>query len=226
MTVSSETAKKSFIGNGSTTRFTINFYFLDATHLSVVRTDTLTQTTTTLTLGTHYTILGAGVSTGGTLVMKQAPTANQMITVSRSVPFTQLTHYVEGDPFPAASHESALDLAVMREQQLKETQDRTLRLPTSVLSIVNVEVPLPIPNTALAWNEVGTALTNIPVVGQEIPTYLISQIAEEVTPQVTESVTSTFADPTGATHIGYQLEYENTVQTTVKAKDRKSTRLN
>ena len=91
-----------------------------------------------------------------------------------------LTHYVEGDPFPAASHESALDIAVMREQQLKDLQNQALHLPTAVRDTVSRELPLPVANTALVWNAGGTALTNVPVVGQEIPAYLVSQMHYEL----------------------------------------------
>ncbi|NDB70446.1 MAG: hypothetical protein EB015_21050, partial [Methylocystaceae bacterium] len=67
MTVSSTTSRADYTGNGSTTAFTVPFYFLDNTHVTVYSTVISTGVTTTLTLGTDYTLTGAGVSTGGTV---------------------------------------------------------------------------------------------------------------------------------------------------------------
>lgn len=126
MTVSNSTSRADYTGNGVTVAFTIPFYFLDTSHVKVVRRTLSTGAEQTLGLTTDYTVAGAGVSTGGTLTMLTAPTVDQKITVLRNVPSSQLTHYVENDPFPAASHETALDKTTMLLQQVAEAAGRAL----------------------------------------------------------------------------------------------------
>lgn len=131
MTVQTTTLRADYTGNGSTTAFTVPFYFLDNSHLAVYRTQISTGVITTLAITTDYTVTGAGVGTGGEITCLVAPTADQKISILRDVPFTQLTHYVENDPFPAASHERALDQLTMSMQQLQEEVDRAAKLPVN-----------------------------------------------------------------------------------------------
>lgn len=132
MTVQSTTARADYQGNGVTTLFPVPFYFLDNTHVKVLRTDSSTTppTTALLVLGSDYTLTGAGVTTGGQVQTTIAPTGTQKLSVLRNVPFTQLIHYVPNDPFPAATHEQALDQLTMEVQQLSEAQTHSLQLPT------------------------------------------------------------------------------------------------
>lgn len=128
MTVQSTTSRADYTGNGSTTAFTVPFYFLDNTHVQVFSTVIATGVTTTLVLGTDYTLTGAGVSTGGTVTTTVAPTTSQKLSVLRNVPLSQLIHYVPNDPFPAATHEQALDQLTMEVQQVNETLARSIKL--------------------------------------------------------------------------------------------------
>lgn len=131
MTVQATTSRADYTGNGSTTAFTVPFYFLDNTHVIVYSTVIATGATTTLALGTDYTLTGAGVSSGGTVTTTVAPTSAQKLSILRSVPLTQLIHYVPNDPFPAASHEQALDQLTMEVQQVNETLARSIKLSST-----------------------------------------------------------------------------------------------
>ncbi|WP_175906298.1 right-handed parallel beta-helix repeat-containing protein [Burkholderia seminalis] len=132
MTVSSSTSRADYNGNGVTTLFTVPFYFLDPTHIKVIRTDfsTTPPTTATLGLNSDFTTTGAGSPGGGSIQTTVAPTATQRITILRNVPFLQLIHYVPNDPFPAATHEQALDLLTMEVQELAEELNHTIQFPT------------------------------------------------------------------------------------------------
>lgn len=132
MTVQSTTARADYNGNNVTTLFTVPFYFLDNSHVKAVRTDNSTSppTTATLVLGTDYVLTGAGVQIGGSIQTTVAPTASQVLTILRSVPFTQLIHYVPNDPFPAATHEQALDQLTMEVQELNEISSHALQFPS------------------------------------------------------------------------------------------------
>ena len=130
MTVSSSTAKVSYSGNSSTVAFAVNFYFLADSHLKVVsRAANGTETVKTLT--TDYTVTGAGNPSGGTVTMLTAPATGTTLVIARNVPITQLTDYTANDPFPAETHEQALDKLTMETQQINEAVARSIKLSLS-----------------------------------------------------------------------------------------------
>lgn len=158
MTVSTTTSRADYTGNGVTTAFSVPFYFLDNSHLLVLRTVISTGVSTTLVLSSDYTVTGAGVSGGGTVTCTVAPTAAQKISILRNVPLTQLTAYVPNDPFPAASHERALDQLTMEMQQVNELVSRAITLPAATTGI-STSLPTAQALQLLGFNGAGTALT-------------------------------------------------------------------
>jgi hypothetical protein len=164
MTVQSQTSRADYTGNGATTLFTVPFYFLLSTDIQVILTDEGTSpvTVATLALGTDYAVAGVANPAGGSITTVVAPTATQRISILRSVPYTQLKHYVPNDPFPAASHEMGLDKLTMEVQQLAEVQSRALTLaPNTDPSTVSPVLPTPESNKLLGWNQTATALQNV-----------------------------------------------------------------
>lgn len=159
MTVSSTTARADYNGNGVTTAFAVPFYFLDNTHLQIIRTQISTGVATTLALTTDYTIAGAGVEAGGTATMLVAPTADQRLSILRNIPLTQLAQYVPNDPFPSATHQRIVDQLTMVTQQLNETIGRALVLSANS-SGVSGALPSPTATNLLGWNSGATALQN------------------------------------------------------------------
>lgn len=126
MTVSSSTSSASYTGNGTTTAFAVPFYFLQDDQILAQRVDLTTGAATALVLGADYTLSGAGSTSGGTLTMTVAPTSNQKLTVQRTVPLVQQTAYPDNGPFPASSHERALDYLTMAEQETRAVADAAL----------------------------------------------------------------------------------------------------
>jgi microcystin-dependent protein len=107
----------SYVGNGSTTTpYIVPFYFLTAQDLVVVVLDS-DNVETLQTLGTHYTVTGAGNVSGGEITFTWAVPSSSQVSISRSIEATQLTSYEEADSFPAKSHERALDKLTMLCQQ-------------------------------------------------------------------------------------------------------------
>jgi hypothetical protein len=130
MTVSTTTARVSYAGNGSTVTFNVGFYFLADSHLKVtLRAADGTETVKTLT--TDYTVSGAGNPSGGSITLGTAPASGVTVVVTRNVPQTQLVDYQPNDPFPATTHEQALDQLTMEVQQLQEQISRALKLSTT-----------------------------------------------------------------------------------------------
>lgn len=132
MTIASQTSRISYVGDGSTTAFAVPFYFAANTDLVVMLQDS-SGVQSTLVLGTDYSLTGAGVSSGGTCTFTVAPTSTTGATISiyRDPPVTQTTSYNNNDPFPAKSHEAALDKLTMLEQRTRDMISRSLVLPDS-----------------------------------------------------------------------------------------------
>ena len=128
MTVSSQTSSVSYLGDGVTTLLQVPYYFLEQTDLVVTRVNADTSTTT-LILGSDFSVSGAGVQAGGEVTMFVAPVVGVQILINRVVPVTQETDYVANDPFPAESHERALDKLTMLCQQAFSYLARALLKP-------------------------------------------------------------------------------------------------
>ncbi len=167
MTVSSSTARVSYSGNGSTVDFAVGFYFLENSHLQVIiRAANGTETVKTIT--TDYTVAGAGNPAGGTVTMLTAPVSGETLVVVRNVPLTQQTDYQANDPFPAETHEEALDKLTMLTQQLQDGLTRSIKLSrTNTMSSTEFTVgAADRANKILAFDSAGEI-----AVTQEIGTY-------------------------------------------------------
>lgn len=159
MTVSTTESRIGYNGNGATTAFAFPYRFLTNTDLVVtlVRADT---TQVVQTLNTDYTVTGAGDDAGGTVTMVVPPATGQQLVIVRDVPLTQETDYISGDPFPAETHERALDKLTMISQRLNNLISRSIRLSDADLLVSSTILPSPIANATLVWNATGTALVN------------------------------------------------------------------
>lgn len=221
MTVSSSTRRADYTGNGVTTSFTVPFYFLDSSHLTVLLTVIATGVESTLVLNTDYTVSGAGVSSGGSITTTTAYSSSYRITILRNVPLTQETHYLEGDPFPAASHEMALDRLTMQNQQIQEQVDRSFKLREGSVSEAG-EFPDPESGSGLVWD--GVDLVNVPITGSGGAAsigyspgygYSLGSVGYALDGKVDTYILKETSDPsTGAGFIPYsntQIYDENTV---------------
>jgi len=129
MTISTTTLKNSYSGNGSTTAFAYTFPINSTSEISVIeRSATGTETVKSEGSGsTNYSIVDNGAS-GGTGTMVTAPAAGTTLVLLRNTALTQETDYVANDPFPAETHEDALDKALMQAQELQEELDRSFKV--------------------------------------------------------------------------------------------------
>lgn len=118
MTVPSEVSSVDHDTDGITTAFPVPFYFLANDHLVVALFDVATETSETLTLGSAYTVSGAGNASGGVVTTLATYPAGKQLRIRRRVPITQETAYQRNDPFPERAHERTLDKLTMICQQL------------------------------------------------------------------------------------------------------------
>ena len=151
--------------DGATSTFNYTFKIFEDSDLKVIVTDSDGEETT-LTLTTDYTVTGAGVDAGGTIVLVDPATdapSGSTLTVMRDVPYTQETDYTEGDDFPAEAHEDALDKLLMQILQLKDRTDRSLLLNRSS-TYTGLTLPDPVAGYYLRWNSGLTGLENVTAV--------------------------------------------------------------
>jgi len=130
MTVSSNYTPDKYNGDGATLAFTVSNYFLADADLRVVEKSAV-GVETVKALTTHYTVAGAGDESGGTVTMLVAPASGTTLTISLAMAYTQTADYVESGPFPALTHETALDRVTLLTQQVAEMSTRALKAPTS-----------------------------------------------------------------------------------------------
>jgi hypothetical protein len=132
MTIASATSRVSYVGDGVTTAFAVPFYWQANADIKVYLQSS-TGVQTLQVLGTNYNLTGVGVSSGGTCTFTTAPTSTTgaIISIYRDPPVTQTTSYNNNDPFPAKSHENALDKLTTLEQRARDLQGRTVQLPDS-----------------------------------------------------------------------------------------------
>lgn len=152
MTVSTTTGRAPpYLGNGVTTAFPITFEFNDDLDIKVY------VGTTLKTLTTHYTITG-GEGTTGTVNFLIAPATGSTIVIFDDPPITQAVDYTANDPFPAETHESALDKLTRLVRRLGDQVKRSVRLPDFNATVTSTELPEPAPLKLFGWNADGTQI--------------------------------------------------------------------
>ena len=131
MTVSTTTIKNSFSGNGSTTAFSYTFKIFASSELKViVRTDSSGAESVRAegSGSTNYSVSGVGETGGGTVTFVTAPASGETVVILRDTALTQSTDYQPADPFPAESHEDALDKLTHITQEIQEELDRSFKV--------------------------------------------------------------------------------------------------
>ena len=139
MTLSIQTSRVSYNGDGAQTVFDVTFPFVENAHIEAVLREAGGEETAWVE-NTDYTLTG-GNGTTGVLTATEPPIAGATLLIRRIVPLTQEVDYPENGRFPAASHELALDLARMVDQQQQEVLDRSIKVPTTDPSSSISELP-------------------------------------------------------------------------------------
>ena len=130
MTVATSSNRVDYTGNGSTTVFSFSFRIFENSDL-VVTQATDEGVETELTLGTDYTVSGAGSYNGGSITLGTALTDGYSLTIQRVLEITQETDLRNQGQFFAETHEDVFDRLVMVTQQLQEQIDRSAKLPVT-----------------------------------------------------------------------------------------------
>ena len=115
MTVSSQTNKVIYVGNGVAKEFAIPFSFLEKEHIKVRQKKNNIQTERT-----DWTVKS------GNLVFTDAPESGAEIAIVREVPMTQETDYRDNEILHAETLERNFDKLTMQVQQLAEKSARAV----------------------------------------------------------------------------------------------------
>ena len=126
MTVSSLSVKNSYNGNNSTTSFAYTFPIHSTSELKVILRSSA-GVETVQTLSTHYSIVDNGVN-GGQVNFVTAPERVCLVILIRDTNLTQEVDYIANDPFPAETHEGAIDKLTLQMQEPQEELDRSLKI--------------------------------------------------------------------------------------------------
>lgn len=112
MTVSSTQSFVEYNADGTTTAFTIPYYFLLNSDIAAMVADA-SGNVSELVNSTDFSVTGAGDESGGVVTFNTAYPVGYMLLIYRNPPATQETKYYENGKFPAKSHEAALDKLTM-----------------------------------------------------------------------------------------------------------------
>ncbi|OPA84273.1 hypothetical protein BFW86_24325 [Pseudomonas fluorescens] len=128
MTVSTIDSAAEFVTNGVTTNYPFYFKFLANEDL-VVTYVSPAGVSSVLTLGTQYTVNGAGNDQGGSVVTTTALAGPGQLVVSREMDAYQQTSLRNQGKFLAETHEDVFDRLTMLIQQGLEISRRALTRP-------------------------------------------------------------------------------------------------
>lgn len=108
--------------------------------------------------GTYNYVLTINSATKfATVTLNNFLAATYKIVILRGTPITQVVDYVEGDPFPAETHESALDKLTIIATQLQEQLDRSFQV-VETSTVTGIRVAELQATKALVVNAAGTAI--------------------------------------------------------------------
>lgn len=158
MTISTTTSRITYAGDGMTLSFAVPFIFFGADEIDVIERSTDSGSEVLKVLTTDYNVAG-GAGAAGTVTAMIAPNATKSWTIARKTKRTQMVDYTPNDPFPAETHERALDRLTALVQELDDKLGRVAVLsPTS--SVAELTLPNPDGDKLLGWKADLSGLEN------------------------------------------------------------------
>lgn len=163
MSISTTTGKWVQTMDAGTTDYAYPYAFYAKSEMTVTIQEIATGNTTLLALGIGYTIAAtAPYPTGTTITLVDPKTSAWKVIFQRVLPLTQLTEWPESGPFPALSHETALDRLTMIMQQIQDKAERLLL--TNITETSGYGLPIPEAYYYIGWNADADAIINYPPV--------------------------------------------------------------
>lgn len=149
MTVAALPSSIEYLENGVSLAFPVPFRFKSGS-LSIDRV-LADGTIGALTAGADYSVTGGSTDAGGTVLLF-ASTSGARLRIKRVTPRQQSIDYTTGDTFPAETHESGLDTAMLVDQEQDEKIDDTAN---RAFMVPDGETAPPVPARSLRVGFVG-----------------------------------------------------------------------
>lgn len=108
-----------YVASGAQDTFAYNFPIFASEDLAVYVDGALQAS--------GFTINGAGITGGGTVVFDAAPAMDAVITLARELPIERVTDFLEGGDFSAQSINNELDYVIAALQQVNRANDLMLK---------------------------------------------------------------------------------------------------
>lgn len=159
MAFNTNVGKQQFSATASQTDFDFNFAIFNDTDLRVYLTpsgNVADDTADILTLSSDYSVLING-TLGGTVELASGASLNDTVTIVRSLPLSRTTDYVTNGDLYADTLDADQDYQTYLAVDQNVRWERSLVLPESVGG-VSLDLPAPVNDGYLKWNEDGTAL--------------------------------------------------------------------
>lgn len=160
MTVQTEIKRVVQVGTGATKTFYFNATVQGLDDLKVYTVNASGNQTLQVRGGGgtyDYTLTINAATKFATATLNNNLAAGYKVVILRGTPITQVVDYVEGDPFPAETHESALDKLTIIATQLQEQLDRSLQV-VETSTVTGIRVAELQATKVLAVNAAGTAI--------------------------------------------------------------------
>ena len=161
LTVGDITPRVQYTATASQTTFAYAFPIFATSDLKVYIGSTLK------TLTTHYTVTGAGTSSGGNVVLGTGASAGDIVTIYRDLPVARSSDYQTGGTFRAETLNDDLDKAIMMVQQL-EDQVNNNTLTVDQFDDTSIDLTLPVKDTRKGTVLGFNATTGAPEAGPTI----------------------------------------------------------
>lgn len=127
--VPSDDRVRRFTATGGETVFPVSFPFFSATDLLVQRVRA--GSTTTLTLGTDYSVTGGGAPAGGTVTLAAPALAGDLIVIASAQPVARTSEWTDGQALTARALNAEFARWWIAAQQLARDSGQAVRVPIS-----------------------------------------------------------------------------------------------
>jgi hypothetical protein len=142
----------------SGTTYDFDFRIDDTSELEVYGIDS-DGVVTELTTG--FTVAFSAADEEGTVTFDAEPTTYTQILMLRNRPYTQDVDIPIRGAFSEEDIERALDAIVILVQQIKEQTDRSIKIEDAAPAGVDIVLPTPVADKALAWDGITGTLKNV-----------------------------------------------------------------
>ncbi|HVJ39998.1 MAG TPA: hypothetical protein VM639_00820 [Dongiaceae bacterium] len=155
MTVLNNGSRAELTGNGAQIAFTYPFEIINASDLVVFVSGSM------MTMGTDYTVSGAGSNTGGTVTFNVAPANLAPIVFTRTTSQARATNYAQQGTISSDLINADFDRLSLVSQEITTKLSRTFGLADSVSGVTSTAIPQGQANMILGWAPDGSQLINV-----------------------------------------------------------------